>query len=49
MKKEEFIKIVSKFDRDEFRKYLFKSPQKKRKLIEVFKIIDPSLLDKSKK
>lgn len=35
MKKREFLEIVSKFDRDEFRDYLYKSPDRKQNLIEV--------------
>lgn len=35
MKKREFLDIVSKFDRNEFREYLYKMPDKKQKLVEV--------------
>ena len=40
MEKEEFLKIVSKFDREEFRQYLYKSENKKEKLITVIQRID---------
>lgn len=39
MKKREFLDIVSKFSREEFRDYLYKSPNKKLKLLDVVTII----------
>lgn len=42
MKKRDFLEIVSKFDRNEFREYLYKSPNRKQKLIEVMIMLPES-------
>lgn len=39
MDKEDFLKTVSSFSREEFRQYLFKHSDKKQKLIECVKLV----------
>lgn len=40
MEKEEFLDKVSKFSREDFRNYLYKSSNKKQKLLQIVTIID---------
>lgn len=40
MTKDEFLDIVSKFDRNEFKSYLYKSENKKQKLVIVLELFD---------